>query len=278
MTERGAGSDPSKLKTRAVRDGGHWLLDGEKWYAGGANGADFAVVAAITNPRATAQGTTLFLVDCATPGWQVVREIPSMGTRLPGGSCEVRLSGCRVPESAVLGEEGGGLALIHGRLARARLSHCMRWVGVCQRALDLASQRALGRETFGSALAQHPAVQTMLADSAIDLYTSRLMVLHGAWLLENAGERQTEVNTALNMSKVFISEALGRVVDRAMQIHGSLGYCADLPLERYYRDARGARIYDGPSEVLRAAIAFQLLRTVARDKSTRGACGLTLGI
>lgn len=270
MTEKAAGSDVGGIQTRAVLEGGHWVLNGEKWFIGGARGANFAVVVAITNPHVPAQqGMTLFLVDTGTPGWEVVREIPSLGTHTLGGSCEVRLTGCRVPREAVLGLEGGALRLVQERLGQARLAHCMRWIGVCQRALDLAAGRALHRETFGAPLAQHQAVQLMLADAAIDLYACRLMVLHSAWLIEQARPHRQEIA----MTKVFVSEALNRIVDRSIQIHGSLGYSADLPLERYYRDARGARIYDGPSEVLRMAIALDVLKSAARDNSAKAACG-----
>jgi acyl-CoA dehydrogenase len=261
MTEKAAGSDIGGIRTRAVREGGDWVLNGEKWFIGGARTAGFAVVVAITDPHLPAQqGMTLFLVDTDTPGWELVREIPSLGTHTPGGSCEVRLAGCRVPQGAVLGPEGGALPLVQERLGQARLAHCMRWIGVCQKALDLAAARALHRETFGAPLAQHQAVQLMLADAAMDLYASRLMVLHCAWLLEQAKPHRQEIA----MAKVFVSEALGRIVDRSIQIHGSLGYSADLPLERFYRDARGARIYDGPSEVLRMSIAFDVLKAAAR--------------
>jgi alkylation response protein AidB-like acyl-CoA dehydrogenase len=270
MTEQAAGSDPSGLKTRAIADGDHWILDGEKWYIGGANGAAFAIVVAVTNPRVPAgKGLSLFLVDIPTAGWRIEREIPSLGTRTMGGSCEIRLDHVRIPRDSLLGPEGSGLGLIQDRMSRARLSHCMRWIGVCQRAIDLAAGRALERQTFGSALAQYQSVQSMLADSAIDLYSSRLMVLHTAWLIEQGIPHSQEIA----MSKIYVSEALNRIVDRAIQIHGSLGYCADLPLERYFRDARGARIYDGPSEVLRMSIAFNLLRVAAKEKTTRGACG-----
>ena len=270
MSEKAAGSDVGGIKTRALPEGNHWVLNGEKWFIGGARTASFAVVVAITNANVPAQqGMTLFLVDTDTPGWEVVREIPSLGTRVPGGPCEVRLNGCRVPREAVLGPEGGALPLVQQRLGHARLAHCMRWIGVCQRALDMAAGRALHRETFGAPLAQHQAVQLMLADAAIDLYASRLMVLHSAWLIEQAKPHDQEIA----MTKVFVSEALNRIVDRAIQIHGSLGYSADLPLERYYRDARGARIYDGPSEVLRMAIAFNVLKTAARESTAKAACG-----
>jgi acyl-CoA dehydrogenase len=267
MTERAAGSDPTMLRTRAVPDGDGWVLDGEKWFITGAEGAAFAIVVALTDqehedPR---RRHSLFLVDADTPGWKVVREIDVMGTHAPGGHCEVRLEGCRVPEEALLGERGAGLALAQARLGPARLAHAMRWIGVAQRALDLAAERALEREAFGKVLAEHQGVQWMLADSAIQLYAARLMVLHAAWKIENGQDHRQEVSYV----KVFVSEALGQIVDRALQVHGALGYSGDLPLERFYRDARAARLYDGPSEVHRMAIARALLRAARETGSTR---------
>jgi acyl-CoA dehydrogenase len=199
----------------------------------------------------------------------VVREIPVMGTQGPGGHCEVRLEACRVGADAVLGEPGKGFALSQVRLGPARLAHAMRWIGVAQRALDIATQRALSRQAFGKELIRHEAVAWMLADSAMELYAGRLMVLHAAWKIDTATDARQEVA----MAKVFVSEALGHVVDRAIQICGSLGYSADLPLERFYRDARAARIYDGPSEVHRMVIARTLAKAMASSGTTRGAAG-----
>ena len=270
MTEQAAGSDPAGIATRAERDGDGWVLNGEKWFITGAMGAAFAIVVARTDADAKPRdGYSLFLVDGDNPGWNVVREIPVMGTEGPGGHCEVLVENCRVPSDAVLGEVGAGYRLAQVRLGPARLAHCMRWIGVAQRALDLAAKRSLERETFGKPLARRQTVQNWLADSAIDLYASRLMVLHAAYLIERDDEYRQEVS----MAKVFISEVLERVVDRALQIHGSLGYSTDLPLERFYRDARAARIYDGPSEVHRMVIARNLLKTALAGESTKAATG-----
>ena len=271
MTEQAAGSDPTLLRTRAVEDADRWVIDGEKWFITGAAGAAFAIVVAVTDPDADNRYLrhSLFLVDADNPGWRVVREIPVMGTEGPGGHCEVRLDGCRVRSDAMLGERGMGLALAQTRLGPARLAHAMRWIGVAQRAVDMAAQRALEREAFGRPLAEHQAVQWMLADSAIQLYAARLMVLHAASKIE-AGE---DVRQEVAFVKVFVSEALGDIVDRALQIHGALGYSGDLPLERFYRDARAARIYDGPSEVHRMVIARNLLKVAKAEGSTRGALG-----
>jgi acyl-CoA dehydrogenase len=271
MTERAAGSDPTMLRTTATADGEGWVLDGEKWFISGANGAGFAIVVAVTDPEAESRHRrhSLFLVDAGTPGWKVVREIPVMGTHGPGGHCEVLLESCRVPADALLGERGAGLALAQARLGPARLAHAMRWIGMAQRALDLAAARALDREAFGRPLSEHQAVQWMLADSATQLYAARLMVLHAAWKIETGQDHRQEVAFV----KVFVSEALGDVVDRALQIHGALGYSGDLPLERFYRDARAARLYDGPSEVHRMAIARALLKAAEETGTTRRALG-----
>jgi acyl-CoA dehydrogenase len=270
MTERAAGSDPSGIRTTAERDGEEWVINGEKWFITGAMGAAFAIVVASSNPESRPRDAyTLFIVDSDNPGWKVVREIPVMGTDGPGGHCEVRLESCRVAADAVLGPIGDGYGLAQVRLGPARLAHCMRWIGVAQRALDLAAERARERQTFGEPLANRQTVQNWLADSAMDLYASRLMVLHSAYLIDRGDDYRQEVS----MAKVFVSEALERVVDRALQLHGALGYSADLPLERWYRDARAARIYDGPSEVHRMVIARNVLKASQVTGGTRAATG-----
>lgn len=271
MTEQAAGADPQGIATTATRDGDEWVLSGEKWFTTGAMGAALAIVVAKTTLEETnaRDAYSLFLVDGDNPGWKVIREIPVMGTRGPGGHCEVSLDDCRVPADAVLGELGEGYKLAQVRLGPARLAHCMRWIGVAQRSLDLASERALTRSTFGKPLAERQTVQNWIADSAIDLYASRLMVLHAAYLIETGAEYRQEVS----MAKVFVSEALERVVDRALQIHGALGYSSDLPLERFYRDARAARIYDGPSEVHRMVIARNVLKASMAGGGTKSATG-----
>ena len=272
MTERDvSGSDPTGLQARAVEHGDEWVLDGEKWFITGADGAAFAIVVALTDPDHENRYLrhSLFLVDADNPGWKVVRQIPVMGTDGPGGHCEVRLEGCRVDAGAMLGERGHGLALAQARLGPARLAHAMRWIGVAQRALDMAATRALEREAFGTALSRHQTVQWWLADSAMQLYAARLMVLHAAYKIENEMDFRQEVS----FIKVFVAEALFDIVDRALQVHGSLGYSGDTPLERFFRDARAARIYDGPSEVHRMVIARNLLKAAKEDGTTRGATG-----
>jgi acyl-CoA dehydrogenase len=270
MSEQAAGADPTGIRTTAVKQGDEWVLNGEKWFISGAMGAAFAIVVAKSEPEGDPRAAySLFLVDADNPGWKVLREVPVMGTHSPGGHCEITIEDCRVPLDAMLGEPGEGYKLAQVRLGPARLAHCMRWIGVAQRALDLAAERSLTRETFGEPLARRQTIQNWLADSAIELYASRLMVLHSAYLIERGLEYRQEVS----MSKVYISEALGRIVDRAIQVHGALGYSGDLPLERFYRDARAARIYDGPSEVHRMVIARNLLKTAMDGEGSKKATG-----
>jgi acyl-CoA dehydrogenase len=272
MTEKDvASSDPRQLKARAVRDGDDWVIDGEKWFTSGAAGAAFAIVVARTegDDAKPQHRYSLFLVDADAPGWTVVREIPVMGSRGPGGHCEVRLESCRVPADAMLGEPGRGFVLSQRRLGMGRIGHAMRWIGVAQRALDLAAARALEREAFGKRLAEHEAVAFDMADSAAELYASRLMVLHAAWKIDRGLEHRQEISIV----KTFVAEALGRVVDRALQVHGALGITDETPLARFYQDARAARIYDGPSEVHRMVVARNLFRAFLETGTTRGATG-----
>ncbi|MBI4259427.1 MAG: acyl-CoA dehydrogenase family protein [Actinobacteria bacterium] len=266
-----AGSDPRTLRTTAVLEGLEWVIDGHKWFTSGAIGAAFAVVVAMTDPEEDKphRRYSLFLVPTDTPGWRVVRDVEVMGSHGPGGHPEVVLEGVRVPEDAMLGGRGEGFVLSQKRLGMGRIGHAMRWIGVAQRALDLAAHRAVEREAFGKRLAEHEAVQWMLADSAIELYASRLMVLHAAWKIDRGLEHRQEIS----MLKAYVAEALGRIVDRALQVHGALGISTDTPLERFYRDARAARIYDGPSEVHRMLIARNLFRAFLAEGTTKGAAG-----
>ena len=266
-----SGSDPQGLLTRAVPEGNGWVIDGHKWFTSGARGAAFAVVVAMTDPgeERPHRRYSLFLVDATTPGFEVVRDIGVMGSHAPGGHPEVRLTSVRVPAGAMLGGRGEGFVLSQRRLGMGRIGHAMRWIGMAQRALDLATARSLDREMFGRRLSEHQATQFAMADSATELYASRLMVLHAAWKIDRGLEHRQEIA----MVKTFVAEALGRIVDRALQLHGALGISTDSPIERFYRDARAARIYDGPSEVHRMLIARNLYRSFVESGSTRGAAG-----
>jgi acyl-CoA dehydrogenase len=266
-----ASSDPTNLQTSAVRDGGDWVLNGRKWFITGAEGAAFAIVVAKTgnDDAAGHRNYSLILVPTDTPGWRVVRDPGIIGAHFPGGHPEIELRDVRVPAENLLGAEGEGFVIAQRRLAGGRLAHAMRWIGVAQRALDLTAQRLLERRAFGKELARHQALQFFLADSAIDLYASRLMVLHTAWKVEHGLPHRQEVA----MVKTFVSEAFGRVMDRAVQVFGSHGIATDAPIAQWYADARAARIYDGASEVHRMVIARELLKLAMQGESTRQACG-----
>jgi acyl-CoA dehydrogenase len=266
-----ASSDPTNLQTSAARDGAHWVINGRKWCITGADGAAFAIVVAKTgtDPAARHRNYSLILVPTDTPGWTVERDPRWIGAHAPGGHPIVNLADVRVPLGNLLGGEGEGFVIAQQRLASGRLAHAMRWIGVSQRALDLTAQRLLERSAFGTELAGHQALQFMIADSAMDLYASRLMVLHAAWKVEQGLPHRQEVA----FTKTFVSEALGRIVDRAVQVHGAAGIATDLPIAQWYADARAARIYDGASEVHRMTIARELLRLARQGHSTRAATG-----
>jgi acyl-CoA dehydrogenase len=266
-----ASSDPTNLETTAARDGDDWVLNGRKWCISGADGAAFSIVVAKTGSDEAAghRNYSLIIVPTDTPGWEIVRHPEWMGSHLPGGHPEIALTDVRVPLSNLLGGEGEGFVIAQKRLAGGRLAHAMRWIGAAQRVLDLAAKRMLERKAFGKELARHQGLQFMLADSAMDLYASRLMVLHTAWKVENGRPHRQEVA----MTKTFVSEAFGRIADRAVQIHGAAGIALDLPVGRIYQDARAARIYDGASEVHRMVIARECLKLAMQGESTARACG-----
>jgi acyl-CoA dehydrogenase len=268
-----ASSDPTNLETAAVRseDGSEWILNGRKWCITGAIGAAFAIVVAKTGSDAAAghRNYSLIIVPTDTPGWTVERDPEWMGSHAPGGHPIIAIDDVRVPYENLLGAEGEGFVIAQKRLAGGRLAHAMRWIGMAQRALDLSTTRLLQRSTFGKELARHQMLQAMIADSAMDLYASRLMVLHTAWKLERGLPHRQEVA----MTKTFVSEAFGRIADRAVQIHGAAGIALDLPVGRIYQDARAARIYDGASEVHRMTIARELLKLAMQGESTKAATG-----
>ena len=262
MTEPppGAGSDPSMLRTRAERRGDEWVINGDKWYISGADGCAFTICMAVTGERIDGRGgATMFLVDADNPGFRIVRQIPSLDAGFAGGHCEVEFRDCAVGQDAVLGAVGEGFKYAQVRLAPARLTHCMRWLGVAARALDIAATYANGRAGFGKPLGQHQMVQQMIADSAMELHASRLMIWHAAWVIDGGGQARQETS----MAKTYVSEAVDRVVDRALQITGSHGVSNELPLASFYRNVRPFRIYDGPSEVHRMVIAQRILREAA---------------
>lgn len=254
MTEPapGAGSDPAMLQTRAVRQpGGDWLINGHKWFISGGVGADFALVLAATD-----EGATVFIVDASNPGWQVQRAIPGLDGWQIGGHAEILLHDCRVPHSAVLGAVGQGLVMAQQRLEPARLSHCMRFIGRAKRVLGIAQDYVNQRQSFGQRLAEAQQIQAMVADSHTDLHAARLMTWHGAARLD-AG---LPVKDESAMTKVFVSEAVWRVADRAAQMMGALGMSHDSIVAQVLCELRAFRIYDGASELHRATLGRRLLR------------------
>ncbi len=257
MTEPhpGAGSDPTMLQTTAVRDGDDWIINGHKWWTTGAGFASFIIIMAKTgdNPKT---GATLFLAPLDTAGIELVRAIPHMGELDPGGHYEVRFHDLRLPDSAILGEAGQGFKLVQKRLGPARLTHCIRWTGIAQRALEIATHYASQREAFGKSLTDHQAIQWMLADSAMELYAGRLMIQHAAYLLSQGDDARQEAS----MAKVHVAESVNRILDRAIQICGGLGISRDIPLSKWFEAARAFRIYDGASEVHRMVIARHVIK------------------
>jgi alkylation response protein AidB-like acyl-CoA dehydrogenase len=259
-----SGSDPTQIRTTAVRDGDDWVINGHKWFITNANGAVFAIVFAITDPGAAAhRRASMFIVETNTPGYEMVREVPVMGEQSEGGHCELRFTNCRVPAESMLGERGGGFALAQARLGAGRITHCMRWIGVAQRAFELMLARALDRETRGQKLADFQTIQNWIADSAAEIHGFRLMTLQAAWLMDNGADARTEIS----MIKFVGARVLHDVLDRAIQVHGAMGFSQDSPLESWYREARAARIYDGPDEVHRMVVARQILRHFGAARS-----------
>jgi acyl-CoA dehydrogenase len=255
-----SGSDPTGLRTTATRDGDEWVIDGHKWFTSGAIGSAFAIVMAVTDPAADSHHrASMILVPTDTPGFNIVRSVPVMGSGGVGGHCEVRFENCRVPVTNLLGELGQGFKLAQARLGPGRIQHCMRWIGAAQRSFDMMCAYALERQSFGEPLAKKQTVQNWIADSAAEINAARLMTLHAAWKLDRGDDARIEIS----LIKFFGARVLHDVVDRAIQVHGALGYSKDLPLEMFYRDARAARIYDGPDEVHRQVVAQRILKAFA---------------
>jgi acyl-CoA dehydrogenase len=259
MTEPapGAGSDPAALTTKAVRTDQGWRIDGRKWFVTGADGAAFTICMARTSGEpGEAGGATLFLVDADNPGMEIVRHIDTIDRTLYGGHLELRFDGCVVPDDAVLGEVDQGFRGAQVRLNPARLTHCMRWLGIARRAQDIAVARATEREAFGARLADLGMVQAMIADNEIDIAASRGLVLRACWELDQG----RSAAHATSIAKTFTAEAVWRVVDRSLQVCGSLGVSGDLLLGRFLQEVRPFRIYDGPSETHRWSIARRVVR------------------
>jgi len=267
MTEPGvAGADPTTLKTRARLDEatGEWVIDGHKWFSTNASVADFLIVMAVTDPDARPhQRASMIIVPTDAGGVNIVRDVPTMEhgeARLGmlGGHAEIVYEGVRVPSENLLGSRGAGFPLAQARLIPGRIHHCMRWLGVARRAFDMLCERATYRVAHGSVLGEKQTVQNWIADSAAQMQAARLMTLHAAWKIDTQGP--AAARTDVSLIKFYGAQVLHDVIDRALQVHGALGYSTDMPLEAMYRFARGARLYDGPDEVHRQSVARQILR------------------
>jgi acyl-CoA dehydrogenase len=252
-----AGSDPTLFEATGTLDGDEWVVNAHKWFTTGANIADFTTVFCRTEPDEDNpyRRISAIIVPTDTPGWELVRVIPTMG-HVGGSHCEIRLTDCRVPVSNLLGTRGAGFVISQKRLGPGRIFHAMRWLGQAQRAFELMIGRANTRFSHGSLLAEKGEIQRMIFDSVADIQSHRLMVLDAAKALDSGSDARIEIGLA----KVRGAKMLHDVIDRAIQVHGALGVTADLPLERMYREARYARIYDGPDEVHRSTVARRILR------------------
>ncbi|MGH9172203.1 MAG: acyl-CoA dehydrogenase family protein [Acidimicrobiales bacterium] len=267
MTEPGAGADPTLLSTSAVRDGDEWVINGHKWFTSNGSVADVLVVMAVTNPDVHPyQGCSMILVPAKTPGVDIVRDVATMEDPVEhfgkfGAHSEVVYREVRVPYENLVGGEGDGFRLAQQRLGPGRIHHCMRWLGQSRRAFDMLCERAVSRYTHGSYLAEKQTVQNWVADSLAEMTAARLLTLYAAWKMDTEGAQAARVEIA--MIKYYGAKVLYDVIDRAIQVHGSLGFSTDMPLEHMYRAARAARIYDGPDEVHRVTVARQVLKRYA---------------
>lgn len=259
-----AGSDPTLLETRAELDGDEWVVNGRKWFTTNGSVADFLIVMVVTDPDAAPhQRASMLIVPADAPGVRILRDVPTIEHPVEhfgrlGGHAEIAYEDVRVPQANLLGARGAGFLIAQQRLGPGRIHHCMRWLGVSRRAFDMLCERAVSRQAHGSSLADKQTVQNWVADSAAQMQAARLMTLHAAWKIDREGAAAAREEIAL--IKFYGAQVLHDVVDRALQLHGSLGYSSDLPLEAMYRYARGARLYDGPDEVHRQSVARRILR------------------
>ncbi len=264
MTEpEHAGSNPVHMSTTAIRDGDSYLINGHKWFTTAADGASFTIVMALTDPdhENPYQRASMILVPLDTPGYRLIRNIPIMGDvgedYLSHG--EVEFKDCRVPVSNLIGAEGAGFTLAQVRLGPGRIHHCMRWIGICERAMELMCRRAMERELHpGRSLATQQSIQHWIAECAADIKASRLLVLDTAQKIESHGAKAAKED--ISTIKFFVSNVLMKVLDRAIQVHGALGITDDTLLSFWYRHERGARIYDGPDEVHKTVLAKSIMK------------------
>jgi acyl-CoA dehydrogenase len=258
-----AGSNPVMMNTTAVKDGADYIINGHKWFTSSADGADFTIVMANTNPDAESKykRASMIIVPLDNPGYRLIRNIPIMGDTGEGYFThgEVRFDDCRVPQENLIGDEGEGFTLAQERLGPGRIHHCMRWIGICERAFDMMCKRAVKRELSpGIPLATKQSVQNWIADSRAEINAARFMVLHTAVKIDNEGAKAARIE--ISTIKFFVANILQKVLDRAIQTHGGLGITDDTVLAYWFRHERAARIYDGPDEVHKSALARKILK------------------
>lgn len=264
-----AGSDPTLMRTRAELRGDEWVINGHKWFISGARGARFAILVARTEdaPEVPQAATSAFLVDLPAAGFEIVRDVETMSGS--HNHCEIRIEDLRVPAANLLGGRGQGHRLGQYRLGPARLAHCMRWLGQIETALDLMVARATERYSHGSYLSEKQGIQWLISESAIELYQAKLMVLHAAYRIEHGLDFLSEVS----MAKHHVANTLWRVVDRAVQVHGALGYSKDSPLADMLLQARWSRLADGADEIHKWRVAERVVDAYRADGTTRAATG-----
>lgn len=267
-----AGSNPTWLDTTAKKENGRYRIDGRKWFTTAADGAEFAIVMAVTNPDAPAYArASMIIVPTDTKGFVHVRKISVMGDEGDdyASHSEIAYENCVVPESNLLGAEGGGFMIAQERLGPGRIHHSMRWIGICERALDLLCKRAVSRQLApGKPLGSKQTVQEWIADSRAEINAARLMVLHCAWKIDKEGAY--EAREEISCIKFFVAGVLQRVLDRAVQAHGALGVTDDTPLATLFRHERAARIYDGPDEVHKTVVARRILKGYGIEVRSEG--------
>jgi len=268
-----AGSNPTQLATRAVRDGDDWVINGHKWFTTAAEGAAFAIVMAVTNPEAGnpyGQASQI-IVPTNTPGFELVRNLPVMGERGSGyaSHAEIRYNDCRVPYEHLLGGEGAGFAIAQERLGPGRIHHCMRWLGIAERAFELMCSYAAKRELRpGKPLGTRQIVQDWIATSRVEIDAARLLTLSTAAKIDAGGAYAARQE--ISLIKFYVAGVLNAVLDRALQTHGGLGMTDDTPLAYWFRHERAARIYDGPDEVHKSVVARRILEQHGMRREAAG--------
>lgn len=264
-----AGSDPTLIQTHGVKKGDEWVINGHKWFISGAHRASFAILIVRTEdePPVPQAANTAFIIDIPSDGWEEVREVETMHGST--GHSEIRITNLRVHDSQRMGDRGFGHKLGQSRLGPARLAHCMRWIGQAETALEMMVDRSTKRFAHGSMLSEKQGIQWKIADSMMELYQCKLMVLHAAYKIDSGQEFRSEVS----MAKHFVANSLNRIVDRSIQVHGALGYSTDTPLAHMFQQARWARFADGADEIHQMQIATRAIKAWQSEGSLSSALG-----